>query len=251
MSQEIAVQETNSRAVSANTEEIKRNITAVKGMMGDILIQGSHYGKIPGCGDRPALYKSGAEHLLNAFNIGVDIDVDRDDLANGHREYIITAHAVNRATGQRIGAGVGSASTMESKHRYRNQWVDGKKIKVENPDPADQYNTVLKMAKKRAVVDLALTTLGVSDLFTQDIEDIIAPDLATPGTLMAVRAMRDLMGVDDKKYANQLKACMGKAIESDELLTVEAADALLAGYAKQIAKMGEPKAEQSVGGSHE
>jgi len=43
--------------------------------------------------------------------------------------------------------------------------------KVENPDPADQYNTVLKMAKKRAHVDAVLTVTAASDLFTQDIED--------------------------------------------------------------------------------
>lgn len=235
MSNDIAIQD-SSRAVSANTEEIKRNIVAVKSMMGDILVQGEHFGTIPGCGKRPALFKSGAEHLLNAFNIGVELDVDRDDLANGHREYIITAHAVNRATGQRIGSGVGSASTMESKHRYRNDWIDGKKIKLENPDPADQYNTVLKMGKKRAVVDLALTTLGVSDLFTQDIEEAVVDDTVGPGALAAIRAMRDALNVDAKKYTSQLKAASGKPIASDDLLTKDAADSLLNAYARQIEK---------------
>lgn len=44
--------------------------------------------------------------------------------------------------------------------------------RTENPDPADQYNTVLKMAKKRAFVDAILTATGASDIFTQDIEDM-------------------------------------------------------------------------------
>ena len=44
--------------------------------------------------------------------------------------------------------------------------------RVENPDPADQYNTVLKMAKKRAQVDCTLTACGASDLLAQDLEDL-------------------------------------------------------------------------------
>src|SRR3990167_11218552 len=43
--------------------------------------------------------------------------------------------------------------------------------KVENPDIADQYNTVLKMACKRAKVDGCLSATACSDIFTQDIED--------------------------------------------------------------------------------
>ena len=42
--------------------------------------------------------------------------------------------------------------------------------KVENPDVADQKNTILKMARKRALVDAALSVGALSDLFTQDIE---------------------------------------------------------------------------------
>jgi hypothetical protein len=44
--------------------------------------------------------------------------------------------------------------------------------KIENPDIADTYNTVLKMAKKRAQVDATLTATAASDLFTQDLEDM-------------------------------------------------------------------------------
>ncbi len=43
---------------------------------------------------------------------------------------------------------------------------------IENPNPADHYNTVLKMAKKRAHVDAVLTASAASDIFTQDLEDL-------------------------------------------------------------------------------
>jgi hypothetical protein len=60
---------------------------------------------------------------------------------------------------------------------------------VEHDNPADYYNTVLKMAKKRAHVDAVLTATAASDIFTQDVEDMVpettpkapeAPQQATP-----------------------------------------------------------------------
>ncbi len=52
--------------------------------------------------------------------------------------------------------------------------------KMENPDIADQYNTVLKMAKKRAYLDGILSATAASDIFTQDMEDAV-PDKADKG----------------------------------------------------------------------
>lgn len=42
---------------------------------------------------------------------------------------------------------------------------------VENPDRADLTNTILKMAKKRALIDAAISLARCSDLFTQDVEE--------------------------------------------------------------------------------
>ena len=61
------------------------------------------------------------------------------------------------------------------------QWVIAEKgEKQENPDIADVYNTVLKMAKKRAMVDAVLTITAASDIFTQDLEEQNRPELAAP-----------------------------------------------------------------------
>jgi hypothetical protein len=64
------------------------------------------------------------------------------------------------------------------------QWMitEGSSEKVEHDNPADYYNTVLKMAKKRALVDATLTATAASDIFTQDIEDM--PE-AIPGAAEA------------------------------------------------------------------
>jgi len=74
-------------------------------------------------------------------------------------------------TGVVWATGVGSCATTESKYRYRYEYPNGHKTRVENKDIADVYNTCLKMAKKRAQIDATLTALSCSHLFTQDLED--------------------------------------------------------------------------------
>ena len=60
-----------------------------------------------------------------------------------------------------------------TKKNDSNQWVIAMQgDKVEHDNPADYYNTCLKMAKKRALVDACLTVTAASDIFTQDIEDM-------------------------------------------------------------------------------
>lgn len=44
---------------------------------------------------------------------------------------------------------------------------------IKNPDVADLVNTILKMADKRALVAATLIATGLSEYFTQDIEDYI------------------------------------------------------------------------------
>jgi hypothetical protein len=60
---------------------------------------------------------------------------------------------------------------MEKKYRYRKQKVNGQDVQIENPDPADLQNTLIKMANKRAFVDAVLKATGASRYFSQDMED--------------------------------------------------------------------------------
>ena len=89
------------------------------------------------------------------------------NMERGHREYRVICSLHHMPTETYSGAGVGSCSTMETKFRYR--WQGGQRVEFDNP--ADYYNTVLKMAKKRAHVDAILTATAASDCFTQDVED--------------------------------------------------------------------------------
>lgn len=112
---------------------------------------------------------------------------------------------------------IGEPGRYGTKKNDSDQWmitVRGERTegKVENPDIADTYNTVLKMGKKRAQVDAILTATAASDIFTQDIEDF-APDApptpaqqqpndAEPQTFLdTMFDALDAQGLDDKKQA--------------------------------------------------
>ena len=135
--------------------------------MDKVMKKNTHYGTVPGCGSKMVLLKPGADVLAMTFRLVPQFSVTRMELENGHREYDVTC-SMYGPNGELLGQGVGSASTMEKKYRYRKDECGGK---VENEDIADVYNTVLKIAKKRAHIDATLTVTGAADIFTQDLID--------------------------------------------------------------------------------
>lgn len=152
--------------------EVRQQVNQIQYLMKEVLKPGEHYGTVPGCGKKPTLLQPGAEKISFMFHLVPTYEVRRYDMAGGHREYEVKCTLTSRDTGEVMGEGVGTCSTMESKYRYRSKWVNGSKVREENPDIADTWNTVLKIAKKRANVDAVKSTTAASDIFTQDIEDM-------------------------------------------------------------------------------
>ena len=152
--------------------EVLAVVARVGAIMRQVMQKGVHYGTVPGCGDKLCLLKPGAEKLSMTFRLLPRYDIRMDALGDGHREYSVTCTLEGPDGGFR-GQGIGSCSTLEKKYRYRKQGND----RVENTDIADVYNTVLKMAKKRAHTDAIITATSCGDIFTQDIleEDDDAP----------------------------------------------------------------------------
>jgi hypothetical protein len=147
--------------------QVADRVNLVHEVLQKVMKRGTHYGTVPGCGAKMVLLKPGADVLAMTFRLVPQFAVTRADLPDGHREYDVTCSMFS-AGGVMLGQGVGSASTMEKKYRYRKD-MDGKR--AENEDIADCYNTVLKIAKKRAHIDATLTVTGAADLFTQDLID--------------------------------------------------------------------------------
>ena len=152
--------------------EVRRQVNQIQYLMREVLKAGTHYGNVPGCGPKPTLLQPGAEKIAYMFHLVPAYEIKQSRFDGGHREYDVTCRLTSQDSGQVVGEGVGMCTTLESKYRYR-KTKDG--ARVENPDIADTWNTVLKMAKKRAFVDAVKSTTAASDVFTQDIEDI-APE---------------------------------------------------------------------------
>lgn len=152
--------------------EVRQQVNQIQYLMREVLKDGEHFGTIKGCGNKPTLLQSGAEKIAYMFHFVPEYEVTRTSLEGGHREYEVVCTLKHRDTGQLMGGGLGLCTTMESKYRYRWEGYGSNKHRIENADIADVYNTVLKMAKKRAFVDAVKSTTAASDIFTQDIEDL-------------------------------------------------------------------------------
>ncbi|MCK9432828.1 MAG: hypothetical protein M0R00_07720 [Candidatus Omnitrophica bacterium] len=192
MTTEIAVQR-NETAVVERSEwlslkQVTDRVNLVHQVLEKVMVKGTHYGTVPGCGAKDVLLKPGADLLAMTFRLVPQFKAERIDLEGGHREYDVTCSMFG-PSGELLGQGVGSASTMEKKYRYRKD-ASGKRI--ENEDIADVYNTVLKIAKKRAHIDATLTVTGAADIFFQDlIEEDDAPpkhDIRPPQSKSAAQA---------------------------------------------------------------
>ena len=150
------------------------------------------FGTIKGT-KKDTLYKAGAERICRAFGCVPSYEImeyeamhdaetqivkkvwfgpsnnrqvrEEEDVVLGFYRYVMLCTVTHLPTGNIVGSGIGSCSTVESKYQDR---------------PRDLENTIIKMACKRALVAAALNSFGLSDRFTQDIEDAEPEPEPTP-----------------------------------------------------------------------
>lgn len=151
-----------------------------------ILVNGPDFAVIPGT-EKPSLLKPGAEKLLLAAGLGFTILKIDDDDSRTHqgvtyrctvrRGALIVAECDGYA-GYDESRFYTSQADAEAKERYNaEKWKRSVNVSkfVEYRAP---WNSVIKMAQKRAMVGGVLNALAASGLFTQDLEDVA--DEATP-----------------------------------------------------------------------
>ena len=121
------------------------------------LHQGHDFGIIPGT-DKPTLLKPGAEKILMMMGLQSEFEIvdSTRDFEKGFFQYQVRCKLFKGD--MLITEGLGSCNTRERKY-----------LKM---DPYTMDNTVLKMAKKRSLIDATLLVASLSDIFTQDLEDI-------------------------------------------------------------------------------
>lgn len=180
------------QVMTLTADNIKAQVQLIQKVMRAVMKDGTHYGKIPGAGDKKTLFKPGAEVLCATFRIAPSYRIE--DLSDGDSvRYRVTCVATHQGTQIVLGEGVGEASTNEEKYRWRNavcdeefdetpddrrraKWQRGNngayQRRMVRTNHADVANTVLKMAAKRAQVAMTLNVTAASDIFTQDLEDM-------------------------------------------------------------------------------
>lgn len=193
----------------AAIDDLLNKVALVQEVMKSVMHDGEHYGVIPGCGTKPALLKAGAEKLGMTFRLRPGFTINERDLGRAHREYSITCTLSDGTQGvgscstmeskyryrqgERKCPECGKATIITGKAEYgggficfakkggcgakfdaKDERIVNQQVgKVEHDNPADFYNTCLKMGKKRAHVDAIITATACSDIFTQDVEEMV------------------------------------------------------------------------------
>jgi hypothetical protein len=173
--------------------QVKAQVQRIQEVMAAVMQKDVHYGIIPGT-QKPTLFKAGAEKILSTFRIAAHPKEIEDMSTSDEIRYRVKVHGVAMENDQILfGVGIGECSSNEEKYKWRRPvcdeefnetpedrrreaWkkYDGKPYKQKQirTNPSDVANTILKMAKKRAQIDMTLTATGASDVFDQDLEDL-------------------------------------------------------------------------------
>jgi hypothetical protein len=194
-----------------SVDSLVKQVQLIQQVMDKVMKEGDHYGKIPGT-NKPTLLKPGAEKLCLTFRLDPHYEIIREIRDKDWIAYTVKCALIHIPSNQQIASGVGSCNSRETKYRYRfieestgqslpkeywkakeannskemkrilgegnraakidGVWVIAKSQKVENDNPWDLDNTIIKMACKRALVAATLNATAASDIFTQDLEDM-------------------------------------------------------------------------------
>ena len=194
------------RSLFIPPKEVEERLDAINTMAAIIqkkLKKDHDFGVIPGT-QKPTLLKPGAEKMTKILNLADVYEIIEKTL-NWEKPFFyfeVKCSLVSLISGQVVSEGLGSCNSLEDRYRWR--WVfknelpkknlDDKgnpfpevefrqrfsektqkyytQYRIENDNIYTLVNTLMKIAEKRALVDAALHAGRLSDLFTQDVEDI-------------------------------------------------------------------------------
>ena len=154
------VQNSLSIIENTNLQQIQGTLTKItqfQQLVQSQLKQNHDYGIIPGT-PKPTLLKPGAEKILMLMGLRSEFEIvdSTRDFEKGFFQYQVRCKLYRGDI--LITEGLGASNTKERKYLKQ--------------DPFTIDNTVLKIAKKRALIDAVLLVASLSEVFTQDIEDM-------------------------------------------------------------------------------
>lgn len=211
---------------------------------------------------KPALFKAGSEYLIFAFNLRPHTEMTPVYTPDGHLTCSVRV-VLHASDGTYLGDGYGVCSTRETKYAFKrgdmvcpdcgkaairkskeeygggwycNTRANGCGAKFGKNDarfanqdattptnPADFYNTVTKMAHKRALVGAVLVTTAASSYFTQDLEDTpgAACEYLEQSQCEAIAAEIQAVGADPVKMLEVLGISHIYELRESHLATIQ------------------------------
>ncbi len=231
--------------------EIKKAIQmrdVLNKLFNDLLQQGIDFDRISGT-DKPTLLKPGADLLCQVFRLAPgkpEIIKCIEDFEKGIFSYTISLQILHRDTGGLVSTGIGSANSQEIKYKYRNADQGGKKVKIVNPEPADQQNTLVKMAAKRAYIDGVIKATGASRMFMEDAENMswLAPEKASSKQISYLKTL--FKGMKTEDIFVEIEDILGRIPDGWEDITRDEATKIIEVKKKEAGKRKNPETTDSM-----
>lgn len=168
-------------------QESVQSLALLRQLTKEVLTRGRDYGRTQGI-PQEYLWDSGASQIIGAYrcHVGprriVDLRMTPINQNDTLLSIIVEIPLIHNFTGKEVGNGIGAASTLETKYKYRweenpEDWgFTGEAIKalktkekdniikyrIPNPEHGELLNTITKMASKRGEVDAASALPGVA-----------------------------------------------------------------------------------------
>ena len=177
MANNLTVVDNTTLLTTINEQDVAQQLKAIATFQAVVQKQfreNHHYGIIPGTGKKPTLLQPGAQTICTLLGLQPQYDIldKNEDYNKGFFSYTIRCRLIG-TDGCIHADQIASANSKETK--FERDWKyneDGTPKGIGN-----MANTVLKMAQKRALVGASLFIGCLSELFTQDLDDIDLSDL--------------------------------------------------------------------------
>ena len=185
----------------AGLDRIKENRDTLMDWIRSALVEGRDFGSIMirGQKSKPSLLKPGAEKIAGMLGLIPRFpnlkEYEESAISGNDIDLIILKCELHNQLGEVVGEGVGARST-------------------ERQDNGD-LNKALKMASKSAMIDATLRCAGISEVFTQDVEDMALSD--------PVPTKQDeiLTSHGNELATEKQVSAVGRLLENDKVTTEE------------------------------
>lgn len=171
---------------------VKQQAEEIRELMRAALTEGVDFGRIPST-PKPTLYQPGAQWLLKWAGYGFT-----------NRQGPIILDGVGRPFGvtytcsvHLLGDGDVIVATCDGYAGYDEPDREQHENKFGKIIPRSPWNTIIKMAQKRALVGAALAATAASGIFTQDVEDM--PATADPNEEFRRHGWKDQAEADETR----------------------------------------------------